>query len=499
MAKNIVPTFTANKSAHHADELNGVNTDGKKNSRETLYALLAEEFREQIRSGVFSAGQKLPSVRELSRLRKVSINTVQEAYRQLEDGHWIVVRSQSGAYVAAQIPEARQDNGSELSRIVMRYVTKTGPAAEMAYRDDLIPFGAAVPDASFFPCEVLANNIARLLKKTPALIGSYNFSPGSLELRRQIASRHVDWGANIDPKRVVITNGAVEAIQLSLRAVTKPGDAVAVEGPAYYGFLQLLQSLNLRIVTIPNTVGAGFDVDAMERVLKDTSIAAILLSTTVSNPSGDTMPLLKKRQLVDLAVRHQIAVIEDATFADMHFDGDSISCQSLDESGLFILCASLTKTIAPGMRIGWVDGGRFSEEIKFLKRVSSIGQPAVMELALAEYFAKGGMRKRLRKIRADMKSQVTSMAENVLGLFPPGTTIVMPSGGFLLWVELPSHIDSLQLQERAIDCGVGIAPGILFSAQGNYRNFMRLNCGVLDTPHTRQGLQALAELVQELS
>lgn len=216
-------------------------SDGRSNGGKTLYALLADEFREQIRSGVFAPGQKLPSVRELSRLRKVSINTVQEAYRQLEDGRWIVVRSQSGAYVAAQLPEPRGEAGNPLSRIVMRYVTKTGPAAEMAYRDDLIPFGAAVPDSGFFPCEALANNIARLLKKQPALIGSYNFSPGSLELRRQIASRHVDWGANIDPARVVITNGAVEALQLSLRAVTKPGDAVAVEGPAYYGFLQLLQ------------------------------------------------------------------------------------------------------------------------------------------------------------------------------------------------------------------------------------------------------------------
>jgi len=474
----------------------------ERQNRETLYALLAEEIRQQIRSGVFLSEQKLPSVRELSRLRKVSINTVQEAYRQLEDSRWIVVRSQSGAYVSRGMPDnakSTDETGTTPGNIVMRYLAQTGPAAEMAYRDDLIPFGAAVPDASFFPYDVLANNITRLLKKKPALIGSYNFSPGSLELRQQIASRHVDWGANIDPKRVVITNGAVEAIQLSLRAVTKPGDAVAVEGPAYYGFLQLLQSLNLRIVTIPNIVGEGFDVDAMERALKETKITAVLLSTTVSNPTGDTMPLHKKRQLVDLAVRHQIAVIEDATFSDMHFEGDSVACQSLDESGLFILCASLTKTIAPGMRIGWVDGGRFSEEIRFLKRVSSIGQPAVMELALAEYFAKGGMRKRLRKIRADMKSQVMRMAGDVTDFFPAGTSVNMPSGGFLLWVELPAQIDSLQLQERAVEYGVGIAPGILFSARGDYKNFMRLNCGVVDSLRTKNGLKALAQLARAMA
>src|SRR5450830_500134 len=159
-------------------------------SRTTLYALLAEEIRQQIRSGVLRAGQKLPSVRDLSQSRKVSINPVQEAYRQLEDGRWIVVRSQSGAYVAASMPPGHHNSHNQAAtpeHIVMRAIAQAGPAAEMAYRDDLIPFGAAVPDASFFPCELLANIIARLLKKKPALMGSYNFSPGSLELRRQIA------------------------------------------------------------------------------------------------------------------------------------------------------------------------------------------------------------------------------------------------------------------------------------------------------------------------
>ena len=260
---------------------------------------------------------------------------------------------------------------------------------------------------------------------------------------------------------------------LCLRAVTRPGDTVAVEAPAFYGFLQALP--------IRSTGRNGFDVDALEAALRERRIAAVLLSTTVSNPSGATMPVARKRQLVELAVRHQKPVIEDATFADLHFEGEYQAAQGFDESGLVMLCASLTKTMAPGMRIGWVDGGRFSEEIGYLKRVSSIGQPHVMELALAQYLASGGMAKHLRRTRRAMQSQVYRIAEQVERVFPPGTSFALPSGGFLLWIELPEPVDTLVLQERAVGSGVGVAPGILFSPQGEYRNFIRLNCGVPDS------------------
>jgi len=467
--------------------------------RITLYAMLAEELKQQILQGVFTAGQKLPSVRTLSQAKKLSINTVQEAYRQLEDEQWIVVRSQSGCYVAPTLPALAPATPTPGHAIVMRYIAETGPASALAYREDLIPFGAAIPDASFFPCERLATGISNLLRKKSSLIGSYNFAPGCLELRQQVARRVVEWGASVDPRRIVITNGAVEAFHLCLRAVTKPGDTVAVESPAFYGFLQTLQTLGLRALPIPSAHRNGFDVDAFEIAARGRKIAAVLLSTTASNPSGATMPLARKRQLVEVAVRHQIPVIEDATFADLHFKGECQAAQGFDESGLVMLCASLTKTIAPGMRVGWVDGGRFSEQISYLKRVSSIGQPQVMELALADYLASGGMTKHLRRTRQTMQSQVYRIAENVERVFPVGTSFALPSGGFLLWIELPAQVDALKLQEQAIGLGIGVAPGVLFSPQGEYRNFIRLNCGVPDSVKTRDGLLTLGRLVERLA
>lgn len=468
--------------------------------RSTLYARLADELKQQILQGVFTVGQKLPSVRALSQSKKLSVNTAQEAYRQLEDEQWIVARSQSGFYVASRLPELARATHAPDNAVVMRYIAETGPAAALAYRDDLIPFGAAVPDSSFFPCKRLASGVANLLRERPALIGSYNFAPGSVELRQQVARSAVAWGASVDPRRVVITNGAVEAVHLCLRAVTKPGDTIAVEAPAYYGFLQALRILGLRALTISSAGKTGLDVDALDAVASGgKKIAAVLLSTTVSNPTGATLPLDRKRQLVDVAIRHQIPVIEDATFADLHFEGECQAAQGFDESGLVMLCASLTKTIAPGMRIGWVDGGRFSEQIGYLKRVSSIGQPQVMELALAEYLASGGVAKHLRRTRRIMQAQVHRMAENIDRVFPGGTSVALPSGGFLLWVELPRQVDALVLQERAIELGIGVAPGVLFSPAGEYRNFIRLNCGIPDSPRAKDGLLSLGRLVEQLA
>lgn len=466
--------------------------------RRTLYARLADDLKQQILRGVFVAGQKLPSVRALSQSSRLSISTVQEAYHLLEDERWIVVRSQSGCYVAPRLPALQPAMPGQVP-VLMRYVAPTGPASELAYREDLIPFGAAVPDASYFPCERLSAGIAQLLRKKPSLIGNYNFAPGSLELRQQIARRVVEWGASVDPRRVVVTHGAVEAVQLCLRAVTKPGDTVAVEAASYYGFLQTLQMLGLKPLPIVDAGRDGMDVDALDRAATTGRIAAVLLSTTVSNPAGASMPLERKRKLAAVAVKHQLPVIEDATFADLNFHGDCHAAQGFDESGLVMLCASLTKTVAPGMRIGWVDGGRFSEQIAYLKRVSSIGQPQVMELALADYLASGGLSKHIRRLRRVLHERVYSTAECVMSAFPEGTSCALPSGGFLLWVTLPAHVDSLKLQEKAVGLGIGIAPGVLFSTQGHFKNCVRLNCGIPDSHETRDGLVRLGKLVGQLA
>lgn len=465
---------------------------------EPLYRLLATELRVRIEGGVLPPGSRMPSLRAMGAAEGLSINTVQEAYRLLEDDGLIVARPQSGYFVRACGDRASSPPANVAAAcLIRRSIPPDDHCSRLAYREDLIPFGAAVPHDSYFPCRRLAAEVARILRLRPQVVGQYAFAPGSADLRRQVSRHAGDWAARVDPERVVITNGAVEAVTLCLRAVTKPGQTVAVESPAYYGFLQTLHALRLRPLPIRSSEHGGMDVQALAAAAEAQSIAAVLLCPTVSNPSGATMSHARKAHLVSWAEQRSVPVIEDATFADLHFEGDRLAAQGLSVSGIVMLCASLSKTVAPGLRLGWVDAGRFSEQVAYLKRLSSIGQPQLLELALASYMSNGGMARHLRRIRRQMRDQVYRMAELSNRLFPAGTRIGLPSGGFLLWIELPPDVDALALQERAVPLGLGVAPGPLFSPTGAYRNFIRLNCGVRDGEAVRDGLKALAGLVRE--
>lgn len=363
----------------------------------------------------------------------------------------------------------------------------------------LLSFGAAVPSASLFPVRKIKSIMSQILRKNPDLLGSYDFAPGIAGLRNEVARRAIRWGCSFAPADIVITNGCVEAVGLALRATTKPGDVVAIESPAYYGFLNLLEILGLRALEIPCDPINGVDLSELERAFSSYNIKACLFSTTVSNPTGATMPIQAKRDLVRLLARRDVPLIEDATFADLQFDGDMIAARSFDKSGNVILCASLAKTVAPGLRIGWIESKKHADRISFLKRVSSIGQPQISQLALAEYMSSGGYERHLKQLARILRKQIDRNLAMISERLPPEVKVVRPTGGFLLWLELPKRVDSLELHKRALDFKIGLAPGSIFSAQGRFKNYLRINCGQIPTPDIESAYIRLGNLIESLN
>lgn len=465
-----------------------------------LYQSIANELAAMIDSGALAEGERLPSVRSLSRAKSVSIPTVVEAYRVLEDRGLVAPRDRSGHYVRPKDSAFRRPRPVRTSGRPMQVRTLQATQLVMtaSQRPGLLPFGAAVPSPSLFPLARLRSIISQLVRHSPELLGSYDFAPGAMELRREVSRRSLRWGCTIDPANVVITNGCVEAVGLALRAVTRAGDIVAVETPTYYGFLNLLETLDLRAIEIPCDPVTGMSVEALASAARGFDIRACLLSTTVSNPTGATMPQDSKRELVEIARRHGITIIEDATFADLQFDGQTLAARSFDTGANVILCASATKTVAPGLRIGWVDGGPFTDRISYLKRVSSIGQPELNQLALAQYMASGGYERHLRHLVRVLGHQIGQHVQVIADLMPDGLSMVRPGGGFLLWLELPRQIDSLELHHRALGFGIGLAPGTMFSADGRYRSHIRVNCGQVWGPEIMMAYEKLAGLVRAM-
>jgi DNA-binding transcriptional MocR family regulator len=364
---------------------------------------------------------------------------------------------------------------------------------------DLIQLGAAVPYLENLPVDQLNRILAAETRRNGQQSFSYMISPGLKRLREQLAKRAVDCGAMLSAEEFVVTSGCVEAVNLSLRAICRPGDTIVVESPVYFNFLLMAREQGLRILEIPCTPREGISIEALSYALEVNPVKACLIVTNFNNPLGSLMPNGRKKELVDLLAQHEIPLIEDDIYGDLSHDNERpIVAKAYDKKGLVLLCSSFSKTLVPGYRIGWVAPGRFQPEIERLKLLMNVATASPTQLALAEFLAGGGYDRHLHSIRRVYARQVTLMGEAIGKYFPEGTRVTRPVGGFVLWVEMPEQVSALKLYELAIGRGIGIAPGPIFSASGKYQNHIRLNASHW-SDKIDQAVQTLGELAKGLT
>ena len=462
-----------------------------------LYEQLATDLSAAIEQGALRAGDRLPSVRRLADDRGVSIATVLAAYLQLENAGLIEVRPKSGHYV-----RTRQSGDLAEPRAPRRLTTAIRPSVSTgvvrlleAQRDpSMVALGSAYVGPEDLPIRAL-NRLAAGIAREVATAGvAYDPPPGLPTLRRQLARRSVTWGLGLHEDEFVTTIGATEAIHLCLRAVARPGDAIAVESPTYFGVLQAIEGLGMRAVEVPTHGRTGLDLDALEDALRGCGVRAVVVATNASNPIGAVMTEDAKQRLVRMIERHDVPLIEDDVYGDLVWSGPRPRpAKVFDRGGRVLLVGSVSKTLAPGYRVGWVAPGRYQEVIERLKFSQTLGNPTLTQMAVAEFLASGGYDKHLRRLRRALGGRVERFREKIALEFPEGTRVTAPLGGFVLWVELPPAVDSLELQGRALDRGIAIAPGPIFSARNRFQNFVRLSCGSL-TPRTEAALSMVAEL-----
>jgi DNA-binding transcriptional MocR family regulator len=444
-----------------------------------LYETVADRIARLIRKGTYRTGEKVPSVRELSKQMEVSISTAVKAYFHLENQGLIEARPQSGYYVRHQLSQELSEPDPGLSPSAPTLVG-VGELVMMVMRDmrnpDLVPLGVATPNPENLPVDKLNRILSTVARRNKFQAISYDFPPGNERLRVQLAQRALKAGCSLTPDQFVITSGCLEAVMLSLRAVCKPGDTVAIETPIFYNLLQLIEMLDLKALEIPTHPINGISLSALRYALEHNPVHACLVIPNFNNPFGSRMPEEKKKELVRLLAKHSIPLIENDVYGDLGFLNERPSIvKRYDKKGLVIHCSSFSKTLAPGYRVGWVVAGRFQESIERLKAVSNIATATLPQMAVAEFLATGGYDHYLRKIRGVYCRQTSLMAKAVEKYFPKGTKVSSPAGGFVLWVEMPDAVDSIQLYEMALRHGITIAPGTIFSASGKYGNFIRLN------------------------
>ena len=464
-----------------------------------LYHQLAEQIHELIRAGTLRAGDRVPSVRRLSNQQRVSVSTVLQAYQRLEDIGVIEARPQSGYYVRRLSAGVREP---EPSRPPTRAITVevhdlTDAVLAHASNPDVIAFGSACAAPELFQLERVRRVLSALARRDRNALGRYGLPPGTEKLRRAVARRALDWGCRIDWRNLVTTTGCMEALNLALRAVTRPGDLIALESPTYYGFLQILQSLGLRALEIPTHPRSGISLEALELALAEHPVKAVLMMANVSNPIGATLSDAAKKRLVELLAAKKVPLIEDHIYAELQFDSPAPRpAKAYDRSGNVMLCSSFSKTLSPGLKVGWIEPGRWRDRIRMLKFMSSGGQNELVELTVAEMLESGGYERSLRQLRRRFEAQVDTARGVIAESFPRGTRVTRPSGAYILWAELPKECDSVALFERLLEGGITIAPGPMFSASQRYRNCMRLSVGqVWDERHER-ALREVGRLAQ---
>ncbi len=471
-----------------------------------LYERIADSVARHIAGGTLAPGERLPSVRRLSEQNKVSVSTAVQVYVTLERRGLVEARPKSGFFVRpssrhlapalrSSRPSARAAKVS-LGELRMRLF-------ELSAEPDIVPLGAATPNPALLPVAQLNRIMAGAVRRAAAQAISYAPLTGCESLRRQLARRSLEWGCHLAADDFIVTNGATEALSLCLRATVKPGQIVALESPTYFGILQIVESLGLLALEIPTHPQTGMDLDRLEVLLRAHPIAAVLAIPSFSNPMGSCMPTANRRRLVEMLSRRDVPLIEDDIYGDLAFPPASRTgaAKGFDDKESVLLCGSVSKTLAPGWRMGWVaPGPRYYDAIKQLKFGSTLAAPSAPQLALADFLRDGGYDRHLRSLRRHYAEQVARMAQAVTECFPSGVRLSRPEGGFVLWIELPENVSALELQRRALEERVSVSPGPAFSSKGNqYQNFVRLSCGHPWSPRIERAVGVLGSLVRQLA
>lgn len=467
-----------------------------------LYENLANEFATLIGDGQMRPGDRLPSVRHLAQQRQLSISTVVQALRTLESRGIVEARPQSGYYVrgrTARFVEAPAATMATTAALpvevgVCRRLVDVLRANEAP---DMVPLGSALPAPELLLAPRLNRLYASVARRQPKLLaGSSHGELSEAPLLRALMRRALEWGYPLAADEIIVTNSCTEAMTLCLRAVTRPGDTVAVESPTYYVMLQLLEAMGLRALEIPTHPDTGVSLDALELATRNGQVAACLFIPNGANPLGSVIPDTTKQAIASLLAARNVPLIEDDIYGDVCFTpARPRPIHAFDPSGNTMLCSSFSKTVSPALRVGFVAAGRRSSEIVLQKTLTSGKTNPLTQRVIAELLETRGFDVHLRTLRRRFADQIGRVRDGVARYFPAETRVTDPQGGFVLWLELPADIDASVLHRKAVAAGIAFVPGEMFSASGQYRNYLRLACGHPWSERIDDGLRRLGQLM----
>lgn len=470
--------------------------------QEHKYTEVADRIEALIEKQILKVGDKLLSVRALSKEQGISLSTAFQAYYTLEGKGLIEARPQSGYYVKfsrnhiLDLPKVCEPPEDAIPVSVDEMINNV-------YMDfsnqKILNFSMGAPSVELLPTAKLNKAVMHALRASKTSCLHYEHVQGNISLRRQIARQAFNWGGTPSEDDIIVTAGAVEAMSLCVKAITRRGDAIAIESPTYFAIFQVLESHGLKVVEIPTDPVTGIDLGYLEQAIPRFDIKACLFVNNFNNPLGSCMPDDRKKLLVEMLAEKQIPLIEDDIYGELYFGKTRPkTCKTYDKRGLVLHCASFSKSLAPGFRIGWAIPGKFKERVISLKRMHTVSTNTLTQAAVADFLNNGRFELHLRHLRKALHTQSLRYLQAVSEYFPEDTCVTRPQGGFTLWIEMNKKINAYKLHKRALKHKIGIAPGQIFSSQGRFENCFRISYGEPWSEEVVQGLQTLGRLMREL-
>ena len=470
------------------------------------YVQIGTRMAQLIESGAFKARQRLPSVRDTAALEGVSLATAMQAFRWLEERGLAQARPKAGYFVKTvrakmALPQLDQPpaHGRPVTGPSRTELLAMGPSDRPEAEEEVNLGGTCPRDSSLFDESRVRIALSRATRVHRRTLVEYTGEEGTLALKNAVARRALHIGCALEPKNVQVASSCIHAVSLCLSAVTRPGDLVALESPTFFGFLDLLETMHLRVMEIPSHPRTGMSLQALALALQTQPIRAVVAVPTLSNPLGAIMPLAQKKALVQLLASHQVPLIEDVVFNDLlASDERRRAAKAFDEAGGVMVCGSFSKTLTPGVRLGWLEAGRWRDQVASLKRVYGVATNEVLEHALADLLTQSAYEPQMRRLAVTMAERLRQARQIIAQSFPKGTRVSNPVAGYTLWVELPHALDSMRLFDCAGNVGIRFGPGRLFSASDRYNHSLRLSFSGGWGPREQQGLARLGQLAQAL-
>ncbi|MGX5819251.1 aminotransferase-like domain-containing protein [Chitinophaga lutea] len=426
-------------------------------------------IEKNIREGVFQPGQKLPSVRELKERYQASTSTIQSGYAHLVARGWVESVPKSGYYVSRKQrakPARRPVAHDPVFRYHLKLTTASYEGAE---------FNVAAPGDLFVPQKLLLRTMQQVIREEGAGLLRYYPANGSPALRDHIVRRAAFYQTILHPDELLVTDGALQALYIALSAVCKAGDVIAIESPCVFSVLEVVRVLQLRVVEIPVDPVTGFDIDLLKKACRHHTLAAVVVTPNFHNPTGTLLTDEQKRHLLSIVQHHHIPLIENDLYGDLHFGEQRPSnIKRFDESGLVLTYTSFAKTLAPGIRLGWLSAGKFmqrAEQIRFA--LGSTVAPLYQE-TVGRLLAGSSYDRHVRSFRRQLAKNAEQAVQLITEHFPEGTSVHPPAGGYHLWVKMPEHRDMARFYERCGQIGIRFTPGYTFSFTGAYDPCFRL-------------------------